>query len=180
MAKEEVLGLDVTEIEEKKAMEKKLTEAVIDQSRFWSQRAKKLCRCAGGKCTKYFHRIVNRNQQRNRIDKLRIHGRTETNTSQISNHVHSFFKDLYSEPVFNRPSFGGLGLKKITEEEASYLERDFSEEEIKAALTSLAADKSPGPEGFQMEVYNWCWYFMKEDILKVVTELQTTSTWTGA
>lgn len=42
MAKEEVLGLDVTETEEKKAMEKKLTEAVIDQSRFWSQRAKKL------------------------------------------------------------------------------------------------------------------------------------------
>lgn len=44
--------------------------------------------------------------------------------------------------------------------------------EIKSAVDSMATDKSPGPDGFPMEVYKCCWNFMKTEIMSIVEELQ--------
>lgn len=33
-------------------------------------------------------------------------------------------------------------------------------------------DKTPGPEGFPMEVYRKCWNFMRFEIMEIVGDLQ--------
>lgn len=48
------------------------------------------------------------------------------------------------------------------------------EEEIYKALCSLTGDKSPGPDGLQMEVYKARWHVMKTKILAVFKEFQDT------
>lgn len=52
------------------------------------------------------------------------------------------------------------------------LEEDFTMEEVKFALMSLAGEKTPGLDGFPMIVYQRCWDFMHVEILDMVRELQ--------
>lgn len=54
----------------------------------------------------------------------------------------------------------GVDFDGISAEQASWMERDFGAAEIKGAIGQLANEKSPGPEGFPMEVYRKSWYFM--------------------
>lgn len=42
------------------------------------------------------------------------------------------------------------------------------EKETKSATDSMASYKSPGPDGFPMEVYKRGWEFMKLEIMAVV------------
>lgn len=50
------------------------------------------------------------------------------------------------------------------------MERPFLEEEVLKAICDLAGDKTPGPDGFQMKIYQSCWFFMKKDIMAIVNE----------
>ncbi|KAF9594332.1 hypothetical protein IFM89_030461 [Coptis chinensis] len=58
---------------------------------------------------------------------------------------------------------------------STWMERDLGEDEVKVALNSLAGEKSPRPDGLPMIVYKKCWYFMKDEIMAAVKELQNNS-----
>lgn len=73
------------------------------------------------------------------------------------------------------PRLDGLAFPSLTADEAYTLEEPFSKEEIKAALDSLVSEKSPGPEGMPMVVYQKTWGFIKLEILEVARELQMRS-----
>ena len=53
---------------------------------------------------------------------------------------------------------------------ANSLEVMFSEEEIFAALSSCYGDKAPGPYGFTMAFWLFCWDVVKSDILGLFRE----------
>ena len=53
---------------------------------------------------------------------------------------------------------------------ANSLEVMFSEEEIFAALSSCYGDKAPGPYGFTMAFWLFCWDVVKPDILGLFRE----------
>jgi hypothetical protein len=46
-----------------------------------------------------------------------------------------------------RPKLSNLAFKTIDNEEADFLIKGFSEEEIKAAVWDCDSEKSPGPDG---------------------------------
>lgn len=64
-----------------------------------------------------------------------------------------FFTELYTETDSDRPKLDGMELKSISEQQKSWMERDFRETQVKGAIETLDSEKSPGPEGFPMEVY---------------------------
>jgi hypothetical protein len=45
------------------------------------------------------------------------------------------------------------------------LDRPFTEDEIKAAISELPADKAPGLDGFTRVFYRSCWDIVKQDLL---------------
>ena len=53
---------------------------------------------------------------------------------------------------------------------ASNLEVMFSEKEIFAALSNYCGDKAPGPNGFTMAFWLFCWDVVKSDILGLFRE----------
>ncbi|RVX21348.1 Transposon TX1 uncharacterized 149 kDa protein [Vitis vinifera] len=69
-----------------------------------------------------------------------------------------------------RPSINGLNFKELGEGLASSLEVMFSEEEIFAALSSFCGDKAPGPDGFTMAFWLFCWDVVKPKILGLFRE----------
>jgi hypothetical protein len=57
---------------------------------------------------------------------------------------------------------GAMGLHPV---DLSGLEVQFPEEEVWAALRSMPANKSPGPDGFSWEFYRSCWSVIKTDVI---------------
>lgn len=54
--------------------------------------------------------------------------------------IHSFLNDHF-------------GLQQLTEQHRNLLDDDISAEEIKSAIKKMKTNKSPGPDGFQVEFF---------------------------
>jgi hypothetical protein len=61
----------------------------------------------------------------------------------------------------------GISFDSILEVEASWLERDFEEEEVKKVVSKTNGNKALGHDGFSMALFQTCWDVVKEDIMKV-------------
>lgn len=60
--------------------------------------------------------------------------------------------------------------KLISEDDNKLLLQHFSMEEVKKAVFTLGADKSPGPDGFPAFFFQKIWEVVKDDILAMVEE----------
>ncbi|RVW59937.1 LINE-1 reverse transcriptase-like [Vitis vinifera] len=69
-----------------------------------------------------------------------------------------------------KADIGGLDLNQISQQEADTLELPFTEEEVHLALMGLNGDKAPGPDGFTGAFWQFCWEFVKEEILEMFKE----------
>ena len=54
---------------------------------------------------------------------------------------------------------------EIGNEEAARLEENFSEEEIRAAISGLNSEKALGPDGFPLAFWSFYWDFVKNEVL---------------
>ncbi|RVW64196.1 hypothetical protein CK203_046361 [Vitis vinifera] len=66
----------------------------------------------------------------------------------------------------------GLDFNRIGDEEVARLEEVFSEEEVFSALSDLNGDKAPGPDGFLLNFWQFCWDFVKEEVMGFLKEFQ--------
>ena len=62
-----------------------------------------------------------------------------------------------------------LEFDSIGREEAARLEEMFSLEEVYLALSELNGDKAPGPDGFPIAFWQFCWDFVNR--LKVLAKV---------
>ena len=65
----------------------------------------------------------------------------------------------------------GFDFDRIGNEDAAKLEESFSEEEISSALFKLNGDKAPGLDGFTIAFWQFCWEFVKEEVMSFFREL---------
>ncbi|RVW62494.1 hypothetical protein CK203_064025 [Vitis vinifera] len=63
--------------------------------------------------------------------------------------------------------YRGLDLNQISQQEADTLELPFTEEEVHSALMDMNGDKAPGPDGFTGAFWQFCWEFVKEEVLEM-------------
>ncbi|RVW36308.1 Transposon TX1 uncharacterized 149 kDa protein [Vitis vinifera] len=84
---------------------------------------------------------------------------------QMKKCVVGAFQKLYSEEGGWRPSVEGLSFMRLASSEAEGLEIPFLEEEVFAALSDLGKDKAPGPDGFTMAFWMFCWDVVKIEIM---------------
>ena len=78
--------------------------------------------------------------------------------------VNAFQQLLLEEPGW-RADIEGLHLQSLNLNEAEVLELPFTEEEIHFALMEMNGDKAPGPNGFTVAFWQFCWDFVKEEIV---------------
>jgi hypothetical protein len=55
----------------------------------------------------------------------------------------------------------------VSEAQNSELDREFSEEEVKAAVFGSYAEGAPGPDGFSFLFYKFFWDLIKADLLNM-------------
>ena len=57
---------------------------------------------------------------------------------------------------------------RFSEEDASWLDRPFEEDEVFGVVSGFNGDKSLGPNGFSMAFFQSCWSILTKDVMPVL------------
>ncbi|RVX18605.1 Transposon TX1 uncharacterized 149 kDa protein [Vitis vinifera] len=79
-------------------------------------------------------------------------------------------KQLLSEEPGWKADIEGLHLQSLNSSEAEGLELPFTEEEIHSARLEMNGDKAPGSDEFTVAFWQFCWDFVKEEIVDLFKE----------
>ena len=100
--------------------------------------------------------MANSHRRYNSIDSLMIEGNLCNNQVEISEHIVKFYQKLFEEQCQWRLRVDGLVFDQILDHEASWLEREFEEEEVRKVVLAMEGDKAPGPNGFSIAFFQVC------------------------
>ena len=56
----------------------------------------------------------------------------------------------------------------VSEEQNDALLHPITQEEVNDAMQQTPAGKAPGPDGFTVDFFHYCWHFIKADVWKIV------------
>ncbi|KAJ0575381.1 putative RNA-directed DNA polymerase [Helianthus annuus] len=156
------------------ALRQKLKSIEIARVKDLKQKARLKWVKLGDENTAFFHKIINFNKARNRVNGLLIGGVWVSEPTAIKEEFRKWFKKQFSEPIRRRPSFADSGLPKISNEQATALVSCFSYDEIWSALKDCDGGKAPGPDGFTIKFYKRFWEHIKPAILAMLTDFHAT------
>ena len=94
-------------------------------------------------------------------------------TLDLLNHATNFYKELFGPaqgnmfPLSNNLWHEG---EVLNDEDNEWLNRPFSESEIKSALFQMETNKTAGPDKIPIEFYQSYWDIIKDDILELFNE----------
>ncbi|GKV33771.1 hypothetical protein SLEP1_g42231 [Rubroshorea leprosula] len=91
---------------------------------------------------------------------------------QVKQIVYDHFKSQYSSQSTQQvqPSFDHLQFCRLSEEDRILLEVEFTDDEIREAVSSCASDKAPGPDGFNFHFIKLAWGTIRADIINFIKE----------
>ena len=67
-----------------------------------------------------------------------------------------------------QPLLDGLEFAMLSTEDAVGLEKPFEEDEVTGVLHCFVGDKAPGPAGFPMAFFQFCWNIVRSNIMQVL------------
>nr|CAN75609.1 hypothetical protein VITISV_002943 [Vitis vinifera] len=168
-------NLNLELVSERILRRKELEDLLLKEEVQWRQKSRVKWIKEGDCNSKFFHRVATGRRSRKYIKSLiSERGETLNNIEVISEEIVNFFGNLYSKPEGDSWKIEGIDWAPISEESAIWLDRPFSEEEVRMAVFQLnKAEKAPGPDGFTLAIYQECWDVIKEDLMRVFFEFHT-------
>lgn len=120
-----------------------------------------------------FHRNLNKKKHVRAIKGVDIDSSWETEPYKVK----EFFKTSFENNFKVDPDCTweqNLGeTNKISRDESESIEKMFEENELKEAIWSCGANKSPGPDGFSIEFFKHFWEFLKIELLEAFNDFAT-------
>ncbi|XP_026396487.1 uncharacterized protein LOC113291135 [Papaver somniferum] len=172
---EEVNVLDDEDVVAREQAKIKHAEVSMTLDRRIDQREKERWMKDGESNSSYLHKLASFKYKNNSINCSKIEVNLCFDKKKIADETKRFYSSLFTEQFSARPSFENLEMHTISVSESINLEKPFSEEEVKEVVDNFGANKSPGPDGFTMEFYKIGWKVIKNDLMKVVKEFETSS-----
>jgi hypothetical protein len=157
--------------------QKKFEDALNRQECFWQEKAHLNWHLEGDRNTKYFHRIAKIKSSTKPITSLHDGEHVLTEQNQISDHVVSFYKNLFCSNIVLQDQLLAAEVipNLVTSELNALLTMLPSHQEIKAAVFALNKDSAPGPDGFGAFFFQHFWDIIHMDVINAVLEFFTTS-----
>lgn len=151
-----------------------LEHIILIENRMAAQKLRVKWAKEGDANTNFFHRILGARKSKNMIDRLHLQsGNFTENREEIIHEIVSFFRALYTNEMVDAWDINGIDWSAIPSMEVALLERDFSEEEIWAAVSACENDKAPGPDGFTFAFIKQSWSIVKPAILDFFADFHT-------
>ena len=104
------------------------------------------------------------------MERIKISGVWLSKEQEVRTGIVYAFQRLLTEDSKWKVDIGGLNLNQISQQEADILELPFMEEEVHSTLMDINGDKAPGPNGFTGAFWQFCWEFVKEEVLEMFKE----------
>jgi hypothetical protein len=97
-------------------------------------------------------------REKTQIGKIRnTKGDITTNTKEIERVIKDFFEKQYSNKVQNPEEMEKFldtyNHTKLNQKDINHLNRSITQNEIEATIKTLPKKKSPGPDGFSVQIY---------------------------
>ncbi|XP_057803424.1 uncharacterized protein LOC131018732 [Salvia miltiorrhiza] len=125
----------------------------------------------GERNTEFFHRLLRFRKNNLRMEHLRIGDTVSYDQNVIQQHIVDFFSNLFKDDLQHQVDvtmFEANIDNYVTGDHNAALIRIPDDEEIHAAVFSMDANSSPGPDGFSGAFFQNCWGTIKGDVLKAV------------
>ena len=121
--------------------------------------------------TSFFHKQARFRKYKNYISKLKTEDHVVTTQQEKHQILFDFFDGILGTAAertttLNLEAFHRAGF------DLSALDTPFSETEVWTTISSLPADRAPGPDGFIGKFYKSCWSIIKTDFMVALMTLQ--------
>ena len=83
-----------------------------------------------------------------------VDGEISTDQGLIKRCITQFYRQLYLENEVHRPLLDDIAFSRISEEDASWLDRPLDEDEVFGVVHDFNGDKAPGPDSFTMAFFS--------------------------
>lgn len=127
---------------------------VREEDFVWKQRNRFIWIKEGNKNKKFFHGIALARMRRNIISTLQDGNTRLEDQEDTINHTLNYFTSLYAKEDWDMPVLDNLDFAMISEESASWLEREFEEEKVRKVVFNLGGDRAPGLDGTPFGVFS--------------------------
>lgn len=135
---------------------------------YWKQRARVTWLKEGDDNTSFFHAVANGRRNKNFIPWVLKDNFKVTNNKGIGEAFTSLYQNLYSSTQTHRHQIvWGELLGSKANHNLSNLDDPFTQEEIKAAVFGMPAEKAPGPDGLSLFFFQKFWDIVKDDIFRL-------------
>ncbi|GKB69998.1 RNA-directed DNA polymerase, eukaryota, reverse transcriptase zinc-binding domain protein, partial [Tanacetum coccineum] len=154
----------------------KYNAATKDEELLLFQKAKIKWLSVGDRNNEFFHRMVKNRNHRNRINAIHDEDGRRYEGDKVAEQFVKHFQNFLgnSIPVEKIVGMEDLFKNKLETEEAEYMVRDVSNEEIKHAIFQIEDNKALGPDGYSSHFYKKSWDIIGEDICSAVKEFLST------
>eukprot|EP00253_Pinus_taeda_P019656 PITA_19656 len=149
-------------------------QSLRKEEEYWRLKSISLWLKAGDQNTSFFHRQYRARLSRNHIAEIKTaEGHVCKGFSQLKAAAKTHFRNLYREGTQSNEEEAADFLSNIPSlinpKDNAILCRPFTEEETINVIWSMDADKAPGPDGFSIHFYKFCWHLIKADLLKMIS-----------
>ncbi|XP_071905685.1 uncharacterized protein [Coffea arabica] len=146
-----------------------LSQALLIEEQFWSQKARMRWLHSGDRNSKFFHVVVKQRRVQSAIYRIKdLQGSWVEKDEDIANEVITFFSDLFSEPTGPAPDMLHLISRLIIEEENKTLEEVPSIEEVRRVIFAMDRESAAGPDGFTGKFFTFSWDVIVQDVYNAV------------
>jgi mannosylglycoprotein endo-beta-mannosidase len=124
--------------------------------------------------TRFFHLVANGKHRKQHIFKLENDQGVVVGDDCLKSHITNYYKNLFGTPEASGISLMEnqiLDILQVTQEENDVLIGPFTESEVRAAVFQMEYDKAPGLDGFPAEFYQVFWGIIKDDLLRLFSDL---------
>ena len=147
-----------------------INELLDKESMMWIQRARAMYLQSSDSNTRFFHSKASQRYKRNRIHRLKnCQNIWCTAGHQLQEIATSFYLDLFTScsPTENRPIFESIQ-PVVTVDMNRELTRDFTREEVEAALKTMEPLSALGLDGMPLTFFQTYWSVVGDDVSFVV------------
>lgn len=124
----------------------------------------------GDSNTRFFHASIKGRRRRNQITMLKKGEVWVEGVEEIKSLVQEHFTQHFTEEWPNKPFLQSIAFNSLTAEDNEILLAAFTEEEVRDTVWSCDGNKSPGPDGFNLNFYKVCWSIVKSDVMAFLKE----------